>query len=189
MAPGAQALWPSRLAPLAALVASLLMVVAGVGVAVVSLKAPQASAARTTYDYDGAVYNGRTRRVDRPTATADSRARFPRASEHPRVMPSSLAPVVAAEVESGGLTIGEKIAGQMGPRGWTEESIAETVAGPAETHPVWDYTTGAQEPATAYVRPDGSYVVVNDATGNVVQVSDATNPNWKPVWDDPRFQR
>ena len=76
----------------------------------------------------------------------------------------------------------------MGPRGWTQESIAERVGNPAETHSVWDYTTGSQQPATAYVRPDGSYVVVDDATGTVVQVSDGTNPNWKPVWNDPRFQ-
>ena len=77
----------------------------------------------------------------------------------------------------------------MGPLGWTEESIGETVANPAETHEVWDYTTGSKQPATAYVRPDSSCVVVNDSTGTVVQVSDSTSPKWKPVWNDPRFQR
>ena len=35
-----------------------------------------------------------------------------------------------------------KIRQQMGPRGWTEDSIDNTVEHPAETHPVWDYTTG-----------------------------------------------
>jgi metal-sulfur cluster biosynthetic enzyme len=34
-----------------------------------------------------------------------------------------------------------------------------------------------------------SYVVVNDATGDVVQVSDVNDPDWKPVWDEPWFQR
>ena len=85
--------------------------------------------------------------------------------------------------------ISEKIAGQMGPRGWTPETIGKTVANPAETHSVWDFTAGTKQPATAYVRPDGSYVVVNDATKTVVQVSDATNSNWKAVWNDPRFKR
>jgi hypothetical protein len=36
-------------------------------------------------------------------------------------------------------------------REWTEEAIRDTVADPAETRPVWDYTTGSQQPATAYV--------------------------------------
>ena len=93
---------------------------------------------------------------------------------------------VEAESE---LLISEKISTQMGPRGWTEQAINETVASPAETHPVWDYTTGNQQPATAYVRSDGSYVVVNDSSGEVVQISDATDPDWKPVWNEPRFQR
>ena len=77
----------------------------------------------------------------------------------------------------------------MGPRGWTQQSVEETVANPAETHPVWDYTTGEKQAATAYVQPGGGYVVVNDESGQIVQVSNLNNPNWKPVWDDPRFQR
>ena len=85
--------------------------------------------------------------------------------------------------------IAPKIAGQMPGRGWTMDLIEETYLRPAETHPVWDYTTGVREPATAYVRPDGSYVVVNSNTRAVVQISDRGDPGWKPVWDDPRFQR
>jgi hypothetical protein len=85
--------------------------------------------------------------------------------------------------------IGEKIAGQMGSRGWTEKTIGETIANPAEIHQVWDFTTGSKQPGTAYVRSDGSYVVLSDSTRTVVQVSDATNLNWKPVWNDPRFKR
>jgi filamentous hemagglutinin len=34
-------------------------------------------------------------------------------------------------------------------------------------------------PATAYINEDGSYVVRNDQTGEIVQVSDRNNPNWK----------
>ncbi len=36
-------------------------------------------------------------------------------------------------------------------------------------------------PATAYFNQDGSYVVRDDVTGELVQVSDRTNPpNWIP---------
>jgi RHS repeat-associated protein len=98
----------------------------------------------------------------------------------------------ASTVDDEGSTIlsySTKIRGQMGLRGWTEESVEETVNSPVETYSVWDYTTGDKQPATAYAAPGGGYVVVNDETGQVVQVSDANNPNWKPVWNDPRFQR
>ena len=95
----------------------------------------------------------------------------------------------AAEGASSGLSIGEKIAGQMGPRGWSESLMKETIDSPAATHTVWDFTSGTREAATAYARADGSYVVVNDATRAVVQVSDINKVGWKPVWDDPRFQR
>ena len=77
----------------------------------------------------------------------------------------------------------------MGPRGWSQELMDETIANPAATHPVWDSTTGTKRAATAYARSDGSYVVVNDSTRAVVQVSDINNTGWKPVWEDPRFQR
>ena len=96
---------------------------------------------------------------------------------------------VAAEGASSGLSIGEKIAGQMGPRGWSKSLMQETIDNPAATHTVWDFTSGTREAATAYARADGSYVVVNDGIRAVVQVSDINKVGWKPVWDDPRFQR
>lgn len=76
-----------------------------------------------------------------------------------------------------------------GDRGWSESLIQETGDNPAATHDVWDFTSGTRQAATAYARSDGSYVVVNDETGAVVQVSDINKVGWKPVWDDPRFQR
>jgi len=100
---------------------------------------------------------------------------------------ASLAAEAAGQAPA--LTISQKIAGQMGPRGWSQGLMDETVANPAATHPVWDFTTGTKQAATAYARSDGSYVVVNDSTRAVVQVSDINNTGWKPVWDDPRFQR
>jgi hypothetical protein len=82
-----------------------------------------------------------------------------------------------------------KIAGQMAKRGWSVEDVVETVQHPDMEVPVrdtrWNPATGGQndEPATAYVRDDGSYVVVNDNTGDVIQVSDRNNPDWKAPWD------
>ena len=35
------------------------------------------------------------------------------------------------------------------------------------------------DPATAYINEDGSYVVRNDRTGDIVQVSDRNAQNWK----------
>jgi len=42
--------------------------------------------------------------------------------------------------------------------------------------------TQNSDPATAYYK-NGGYVVVNDVTGNIVQVSDLNDPNWKAPWD------
>lgn len=95
---------------------------------------------------------------------------------------------VAADEGAAALSYSAKITKQMGPRGWTQDSISETVKNPADTHSVWDYTTGDKQPATAYVRRGDGYVVVNDTTNEIVQVSDLNNSNWKPVWNDPRFQ-
>ena len=38
------------------------------------------------------------------------------------------------------------------------------------------------DPATAYYSPRGGYVFRNDRTGDVVQVSDRTNPEWIAPW-------
>jgi len=37
-----------------------------------------------------------------------------------------------------------------------------------------------QTPATAYYTKDGAYVVVDDATHQVLQVSDINDPGWIP---------
>lgn len=39
------------------------------------------------------------------------------------------------------------------------------------------------DPATAYYGRRGGYVVRNERTGDVVQVSDRLNPHWKAPWD------
>ncbi len=82
-------------------------------------------------------------------------------------------------------TIGQKIRDQMIDRGWTDDLVDEVVDNPTFTHNVWDLTSDSA--ATAYARGDNFYVVVNDATGEVVQISDRLDGGWAPVWTDPRF--
>jgi RHS repeat-associated protein len=74
--------------------------------------------------------------------------------------------------------LSNKIANQMVERGWTKDDILDTIRQAQEggtTYPVPDnYTGGA---ATEYVGADGKFVVVNNASGNVIQVS---GPGFRP---------
>ena len=75
--------------------------------------------------------------------------------------------------------IGDKIAAQLRIRGWTEQQVREAAAGPPIGSST-DNTGGRNDPATVYgTRPRG-YVVVNDLTNEVAQISDKTNPAWVP---------
>ncbi len=71
-----------------------------------------------------------------------------------------------------------KIAHQMGKRGWTTDSLESVIANPSKTVVTKDTRfdpvsgTRLNDPATGYVAKDGSYVVRNDQTGAIVQVSD-----------------
>lgn len=85
----------------------------------------------------------------------------------------------------------QKIAKQMGKRGWTDSRVQEALDSPTRTVNTKDtrYTPGGSgvknnDPATAYYHKDGGYVVRNDESGNIVQVSDVNDPNWKDPWDD-----
>lgn len=77
-----------------------------------------------------------------------------------------------------------KIKGQIDRRGWTEESVNDTLRNPDRTVKTRDTrnnpSTGTRndDPATAYFDKDGNYVVRNDTNGNIVQVSDKNDPNW-----------
>jgi YD repeat-containing protein len=78
-----------------------------------------------------------------------------------------------------------KIVRQMKKRGWTEEDVEDTIENPArtaktrDTRNLEDGSGQRDDPATAYVRDDGSYVIRNDVDGTVVQVSNRNDPNWK----------
>ncbi|WP_287881320.1 colicin E5-related ribonuclease, partial [Aquitalea sp.] len=81
-----------------------------------------------------------------------------------------------------------KIAKQMAGRGWTEAEINSTISNPAKTVITKDTRfdpvagTRLNDPATGYIANDGSYVVRNDRTGQIVQVSDKNDPTWKAPW-------
>jgi len=81
------------------------------------------------------------------------------------------------------LKFSEKIDRQMRERGWTEQEVKEL----AKKDPAGisiDGRNGRQEPATVYGER-GRYIVVNDSTREVVQVSDKTKSDWG---DDSRIQ-
>jgi RHS repeat-associated protein len=72
----------------------------------------------------------------------------------------------------------EKLRSQMIRRGWTDRSVREVIDSPYTTRKSTNLAQG--NPATAYYAKDGSYVVVDDVTKEVVQASDRIKPGWKP---------
>lgn len=77
-----------------------------------------------------------------------------------------------------------KINKQLPKRGWTADDVRELIENPGRTVPTRDTRylpdgTRANAPATAYIDKDGNYVVQNDETGDIVQVSDRNDPGWK----------
>jgi filamentous hemagglutinin len=75
--------------------------------------------------------------------------------------------------------IDAKIAAQLAQRGWEEHEVRDL----ANTSPGGtsvDNTAGKNDPATVYGSPPNNYIVVNDVTGQVVQVSNRRNPAWVP---------
>lgn len=70
-----------------------------------------------------------------------------------------------------------KIGKQMGKRGWTDELIQDALDNPVNTVKTRDtrWLPGADgplnDPATAYYLKDGGYVVRNDKTGVITQIS------------------
>jgi hypothetical protein len=85
------------------------------------------------------------------------------------------------------IIVGQHVEKQLARRGWSVGDVVETVQNPDKKVPVRDYRrakdgTRNDEPATAYVR-DRRYVVLNDRTKEIVQVSDRNKPDWKVPWD------
>jgi filamentous hemagglutinin len=72
-----------------------------------------------------------------------------------------------------------KIYAQMAVRGWTEHQVRAAI----DRGPIGmsiDHTNAKSNPALVYGSKQGGYVVVNDRTGRVVQISDRTDPAWVP---------
>jgi RHS repeat-associated protein len=71
---------------------------------------------------------------------------------------------------------------QIIDRGWSSDSIKDTVRDPAMTRTtaynpkVYNKANG--NPVTYYYRQDGNYVVIDDVTGQLVQISDTGDPDW-----------
>ena len=86
------------------------------------------------------------------------------------------------------ITIGTKVQGQLSTRGWSRSSIDDAISNPIRTVTTRDtrHLPGGErmnDPATAYYSRTGGYVVRNDRTGDIVQVSKRNDPNWRAPWD------
>jgi hypothetical protein len=73
---------------------------------------------------------------------------------------------------------GQKLSTQMSNRGWSQSSVRDTVDNPYTTRSALN-KGNTNGPATAFFNEDGSYVVDDDETHQVVQISDKTRP-WTP---------
>ncbi len=67
---------------------------------------------------------------------------------------------------------------QLTSRGWDQSSIDDIVNNPVHTSTATNRTTGNE--ATAYFDASGSYIVRDNVTGDLVQMSNRNDPNWIP---------
>ena len=86
------------------------------------------------------------------------------------------------------LVIEAKIARQMLRRGWTRRDIERTLTHPhrivATTDMRWRADGSRRnDPATAYIRQDGHYIVRNEVDGTIVQISNRHKLNWKSPFE------
>jgi hypothetical protein len=88
----------------------------------------------------------------------------------------------------GQIIIEPKIARQMSRRGWTRREIESTLAHPhriVDTTDIRWRTDGSKrnDPAKAYIRVDGHYIVRNEVDGTIVQISNRNKLNWKSPFE------
>ncbi|HAB0010458.1 TPA_asm: hypothetical protein GIN74_13820 [Listeria monocytogenes] len=72
----------------------------------------------------------------------------------------------------------KKVNNQMKKRGWSEESVKSVVDHPHTTRKSVNKATGND--ATVFYDKDGSYVIIDDKTKEIVQISDKFDKNWVP---------
>lgn len=78
-----------------------------------------------------------------------------------------------------------KIEKQMKQRGWNKSDVENTIKNGKQESAIdsrHNPKTGTQNntPATRYTNSDGSYIVRNNETGDVVQVSNKNKADWIP---------
>ena len=90
---------------------------------------------------------------------------------------------------SDGFSYAKKIGKQIFKRGWDDGRIAEAIKNPSESFGWTDSRNlpeggkVAAEPSTVYYHPDGGYVVRNNLTNDIIQVSNLHDPGWVGNWD------
>jgi len=72
----------------------------------------------------------------------------------------------------------QTLSNQMHTRGWTAETVRHTINNPHATRDAFNRATGNN--ATAFFNKDGSHVIVDNITGEVVQVSNRFDTSWIP---------
>ncbi len=83
----------------------------------------------------------------------------------------------------------KKMRRQIRDRGWGDpdapdlSALEEVIAKPDRIEETRDWREGKSSPATGYVRADGHYVIINDDTGEIVQVSNTYDPDWRGPWE------
>ena len=77
-----------------------------------------------------------------------------------------------------GITLDSKIISQMARRGWTQQSINNTVNNPYTIRAAINRATG--NPATAFYTREGAYVVRDNVTGQIIQISNRFDLKWVP---------
>jgi len=88
----------------------------------------------------------------------------------------------------------KKVQDQLSKRGWNEKDVENLLENPAATKKVRDtrYLDNGRgrrdDPATAYLNKDGSYVIMNDKDKTVVQISNKNDPDWKAPWENDKSQ-
>lgn len=127
-------------------------------------------------DKDTLIYSGTP-----VTAHALWRTERPLEAALPTVMMNQTTRTVTTQFE-------KKIESQMSKRGWDKESIKSTIENPLRTVQTRDTRwkpdgTRKDDPATAYLREDGHYVVRNDIDCTIVQISNRNKIDWKSPFE------
>ena len=65
---------------------------------------------------------------------------------------------------------------QVAEKGWTNQTIADTINNSVKTATSVNKYTG--NPVTAYYIDDVHYIAIDDITGKVIQVADMNKANW-----------